>query len=69
MSNGLSTIARSIKKYRDNLRVSQKKLSKLAGVTLHALTKIETGTKPDPRIENLKKITNGLNVSVNDLIK
>ena len=56
MSNKLSTIAKNIKKYRNKLGVSQDKLSKLAGVTLHTLTKIETGATSDPRIETLKKI-------------
>ena len=69
MSKDLSTIAKNIKKYRDKLDVSQDKLSKLAGVTLHTLTKIETCATPDPRIETLKKIAQGLNVSVDDLLK
>ncbi|MCX6385013.1 MAG: helix-turn-helix transcriptional regulator [Actinobacteria bacterium] len=69
MSKDLSTIAKNIKKYRDKLGVSQDKLSKLADVTLHTLTKIETGATTDPRIETLKKIAMGLNVSVDDLIK
>ncbi len=69
MSKDLSAIAKNIKKYRDKLGISQDKLSKLAGVTLHTLTKIETGSTPDPRIETLKKIAKGLNVSVNNLIK
>ena len=69
MSNELSTIAKNIKKYRNKLGISQDKLSKLASVTLHTLTKIETGATPDPRIETLKKIAKGLNVSVDDLIK
>lgn len=69
MSKDLSSIAKNIKKYRDKLGISQDKLSKLAGVTLHTLTKIETGATPDPRIETLKKIARGLDVSVNNLIK
>jgi len=69
MSKELPTIAKNIKKYRDKLGISQDKLSKLASVTLHTLTKIETGSTPDPRIETLKKIAKGLGVSVNDLIK
>ncbi|MBZ1348350.1 MAG: helix-turn-helix domain-containing protein [Candidatus Nealsonbacteria bacterium] len=36
---------------------------------LKNLTKIETGATPDPRIETLKKIAQGLNVNVDDLIK
>lgn len=69
MSKDLSSIAKNIKKYRDKLGISQDKLSKLAGVTLHTLTKIETGATPDPRIETLKKIARGLDVSVDNLIK
>jgi len=69
MSKDISTIAKNIKKYRDKLGVSQDKLSKLADVTLHTLTKIETGATIDPRIETLKKIARGLNLSVDDLIK
>ena len=64
-----STIGNNIKKYRNKLGISQDKLSKLASVTLHTLTKIETGATPDPRIETLKKIAKGLNVSVDNLIK
>lgn len=69
MQRELPTIAKNIKKYRNKLGVSQDKLSKLAGVTLHTLTKIEIGATPDPRIETLKRIANALNVGVDDLIK
>ncbi len=69
MQRELPTIAKNIKKYRNKLGISQDKLSKLAGVTLHTLTKIEIGATPDPRIETLKKIANALNVGVDDLIK
>ena len=69
MQKDLTSTAKNIKKFRDKLGISQDKLSKLAGVTLHTLTKIEIGATPDPRIETLKKIAKGLNVSVDDLIK
>ena len=69
MQRELSSIAKNIKKYRNKLGISQDKLSKLAGVTLHTLTKIEIGATSDPRIETLKKIANALNVGVDDLIK
>jgi transcriptional regulator with XRE-family HTH domain len=44
-------------------------LSKLTGITLHTIAKIEFGATPDPRIETVKKIANALGVSVDDLIK
>jgi len=67
MAKELSTIAKNIKKYRDKLCISQDKLSKLAGVTLHTVAKIETGSTPDPRIGTLRKIADALSVKVDDL--
>ena len=69
MSKELPAIAKNIKKYRDKLGISQDKLSKLAGITLHTITKIESGATSDPRIETLKKIASGLEVKVDDLLK
>jgi transcriptional regulator with XRE-family HTH domain len=69
MSKEISIIAKNIKKYREKKGISQDKLSKLAGITLHTITKIESGATPDPRIETVKKIANALGVSVDDLIK
>jgi len=69
MSKDISIIAKNIKKYREKKGISQDKLSKLAGVTLHTITKIESGATPDPRIETVKKIAQALGVSVDDLIR
>jgi transcriptional regulator with XRE-family HTH domain len=69
MSKEISTIAKNIKKYRDKMGISQDKLSKLAGITLHTITKIESGATPDPRIETIRKIANALGVGVDDLLK
>jgi len=69
MSTKISIIAKNIKKYREKKGISQDKLSKLAGITLHTITKIESGATPDPRIETVKKIADALGVSVDDLIK
>jgi len=69
MSKNLPTIAKNMKKYREKLGISQDKLSKMAGITLHTITKIESGATPDPRIETLKKIADALDVGVDDLIK
>lgn len=64
-----SIIAYNIRKNRERLEISQDKLSKLAGVTLHTITKIESGATPDPRIETLRKITVALGVTVDDLLQ
>ena len=55
MLKEISIIAKNIKKYREKKGVFQDKLSKLAGITLHTITKIESGATPDPRIETVKK--------------
>lgn len=69
MSKEMSTIAKNIKRYRAKLGISQDKLSKLAGITLHTITKIESGATPDPRIETVKKIADALGVSIDDLMR
>jgi len=63
------SIASNIKRYRDKKGISQDKLSKLAGVTLHTITKIESGATADPRIDTIKNIAIALDVKVDDLIK
>ena len=69
MSKEISSIAKNIKKYRAKMGISQDKLSKLAGITLHTITKIESGATSDPRIETVKKITDALGISLDELIK
>jgi transcriptional regulator with XRE-family HTH domain len=69
MLKAISIIAKNIKKYRTKLGISQDKLSKLAGITLHTITKIESGATPDPRIETVKKIADALDVSIDDLMR
>ena len=69
MDKDLPTIAKNMKKYRDKLGISQDKLSKIADVTLHTITKIESGATPDPRIETLRKIAAALDIKVDDLLK
>jgi len=69
MSKEMPTIAKNIKKYRTKLGISQDKLSKLAGITLPTITKIESGATPDPRIETAKKIADALGISIDDLMR
>ena len=68
-SKNLSTIVKNIKKYRAKLGISQDKLSKLADITFHTITKIESGATPNPGIETVMKIAKALGVTVNDLLK
>jgi len=69
MLKEISIITKNIKKCRTKLGISQDKLSKLAGITLHTITKIESGATPEPRIETVKKIADALGVSIEDLMR
>jgi transcriptional regulator with XRE-family HTH domain len=69
MPKTIPPIAKNIKKYRSKLGISQDRLSKLANVTLHTLTKIESGATSDPRIETVNRIANALGVTLDDLMK
>ncbi|OGE87886.1 MAG: hypothetical protein A3E29_03360 [Candidatus Doudnabacteria bacterium RIFCSPHIGHO2_12_FULL_48_16] len=61
-------IARNIKKYRQKAGMSQDKLSKLAGINLHTIAKIESGATPDPRVLTVKKIADELGCTIDELL-
>lgn len=63
------SIGQNIKKYRRKSGLSQDKLSKLANITLYAITKIESGATHDPRIKTVKKIADALGCTVDELLK
>lgn len=62
------SLSRNIKKHRQKSGISQDRLSKLAGVTLHTITKIESGATLDPRVETVKKIAGALGCSIDELL-
>ena len=65
----LPIIARNIRLIRKQKGLSQDKLSKLADVSFHTITKIEAGDTPNPTIDTIKKIADALDVSIDDLMK
>ncbi len=65
----LPAIAKNIRLLRKAKGISQDKLSKLADVSFHTITKIESGDTPNPTIDTMKKIADALEVSLDDLIK
>ena len=67
-SNNKSTIAGSIKRYRQKMGISQDRLSKIADITYNTIIKIESGANKNPTIETLAKIAKALNATVDDLI-
>lgn len=69
MKSNTSNISDNIKKFRNDLGISQDRLSKLADVTYNTIIKIESGVNKNPTIETLAKIANALKVGVDDLIR
>ncbi len=69
MRKNLSSVAENIRSRRKKAGISQDKLSKLAGITLHTITKIEIGATPDPRISTVKRVADALHVSVDALLQ
>ena len=65
----MSTIGKNIKKFRQEKKLSQDKLSKLADLSLNTVVKIELDESPNPTIETIQKIAKALTVSVDDLLK
>lgn len=68
MIKKLSAIAKNIKRLRKEKGISQDKLSKLADVSSHTITKIEAGDTSNPTVDTVKKIAKALGVSVDSLI-
>jgi transcriptional regulator with XRE-family HTH domain len=68
-SNSKNTIAKNIKRFRQEKGISQDRLSKLADLSLNTIVNIESGGNPNPTIETLNKIANALDVKVDELIE
>ena len=62
-------LSENIKAIRQKKGLSQDKLAKLADVTHTTLVKIESGANDNPTIKTLKKISDALEVTLDDLMK
>jgi len=67
MSSGFN-IAKKLKTHRLKRGLSQDKLAKLADVTYTTLVKIESGANDNPTIKTLKKISDALDIKVDNLL-
>jgi transcriptional regulator with XRE-family HTH domain len=65
----MSNISNNLRKIRDAKKISQEKLARLADVSNNTIIKIEAGKNQNPTLDTLKKISNALGVSVDELIK
>ena len=64
-----NNIAKTVKRLREKMGISQEKLARLADVSNNTIINIEAGKQGNPTIETLKKIANALNTPIEDLIK
>ncbi len=64
-----NNIAKTVRRLREKIGISQEKLARLADVSNNTIINIEAGKQDNPTIETLKKIAKGLNVPIEDLIK
>jgi transcriptional regulator with XRE-family HTH domain len=67
MSN--QELSKNLKKLREKKGFSQDRLAKLADVANNTVIKIEQGDNKNPTLETLKKLSDALGVSLDDLIK
>lgn len=65
----MSTVSKNIRKFRQQKRISQDRLSKEADLALNTIVKIETDENPNPTVETLEKIAKALGVQVGDFFK
>ena len=64
-----NNIAKTVKRLREKMSISQEKLSRLADVSNNTIINIEAGKQDNPTIETLKKIAKALNTPIENLIK
>jgi len=50
-------------------RAKQQNSSIHSNISLHTITKIETGDTPNPTVDTMKRIADALGVTIDDLIK
>ncbi|QSR86104.1 helix-turn-helix transcriptional regulator [Candidatus Methylacidiphilum infernorum] len=65
----ITTIAKSIKKYRKEKGLSQDKLARLDDVSHATIVKIESGWIQSPTINTVQKIAKAQNIGLKDLMK
>lgn len=65
---GIEEIGKQIKQRRDILRIQQKDLAELSGVSLRTIIQIETGSA-NPSLDTLEKVANVLGLETQLVLK
>jgi transcriptional regulator with XRE-family HTH domain len=63
-----NNLAKTVKRLRGKMGISQEKLARLADVSNNTIINIEAGKQNNPTIETLKKVAKALDVKINDLL-
>lgn len=63
-----SKIAKNLRKFRAEKKLSKSKLVSATGLDYHTIAKIENGKTPDPRVHTVVKIALALEKSVEELV-
>jgi len=63
-----NNLAKTVKRLREKMGISQEKLARLADVSNNTIINIEAGKQGNPTIETLKKIAKALNTPIEDLL-
>lgn len=64
-----NNIAKTVKRLREKMGLSQEKLARLADVSNNTIINIEAGKQDNPTIDTLSKIAKALDARVDELIK
>ena len=68
MNKATNTIGKKIKTWRKRKGLTQDALSKKADIPYTTLAKIESDIVQNPSLQTITKITNGLEITLNDLV-
>lgn len=61
-------LSTNIKKLRNQKKLSQDQLARLADIPYNTLVKIESGKSSNPTFETLSKLADALEVSIDELV-
>jgi len=62
-------LGKNIKRLRQQKKLSQEKLARLADISLNTLTKIESGFTKRPAIQTIHRIAKALGISLDRLVE
>ena len=62
-------LGKNIKRLRKKMNISQEALAQKSGLTWSSIVKFETEKNKNPKLDTLIKLSNALNVGIDELVK